>query len=168
MNTLFLDNFIFWVVAFLALMFSIIILVKRIWLPYSKFLVLLVSFYIFLNFLSLFNMPNWIKNIGYGISFLVFPVLDGITTNIALTKYGGKEANPIMAWVIKKIGIRFAMFIPLIIFFFFVLFYWQTTNSSTLFGLSIVYLAVIINNVIVIQRNKKKQNGTRQNELTIT
>ena len=119
-----LVDIIFWVVAFLALIFSIVILVKRIWLPYSKFLVIFVAFYMFLNFLSLFSMPNWIKNIGFGIAFLIFPILDGITTNIALTKYGGKEANPIMAWVIKKIGIRFAMFIPFVFFLTFVLLFW--------------------------------------------
>jgi hypothetical protein len=50
---------------------------------------------------QLFNMPNWINHIEFGIVFLVFPILDGITTNIALTKYGEREANTIMAWVIK-------------------------------------------------------------------
>jgi hypothetical protein len=113
-------------------------------------------------------MPNWIKNIGWGIAFLVFPILDGITTNIAITKYNGKEANPIMAWVIKKIGIRFAMFIPFIFFLIFVLFYWETTDSSTLFGITIGYFAVIINNVIVIRRNKKKLEMARKSETNAT
>jgi MFS family permease len=67
----------------------------------------IITGYMFLNFLALFNMPNWIKNIGFGIAFLISPILDGITTNIALTKYRGKEANPVTACVIKKIGIRF-------------------------------------------------------------
>ena len=97
-------------------------------------------------------------------AFLIFPILDGITTNIALTKYGGKEANPIMAWVIKKIGIRFAMFIPFTFFFIFVLLYWETTDSSTLFGLTFGYFAVIINNEMVIRGNKKKLERARSNE----
>ena len=164
MNTLILVNIIFWVVAFLALIISIVIFVKKIWLPYSKFLVLLIAFYIFLNFLSLFSLPDWINNIGFGFAFLIFPILDGITTNIALTKYGGKEANPIMAWVIKKIGIRFAMFIPCTFFFIFVLLYWETTDSSTLFGITIVYFTVIINNAMVIRGNKKKLERARSDE----
>ena len=164
MNTLSLGDIIFWVVAFLALIFSIVILVKKIWLPYSKYLVLVIAFYMFLNFLALFSTPNWIKNIGFGIAFLIFPILDGITTNIALTKYGGKEANPVMAWVIKKIGIRFAMFIPLVFFLIFVLLFWETADSSTLFGLVIGYFAVIVNNLIVIQRRKKKLERARRSE----
>ena len=165
MNPLDLVDIIFWVVAFLALIFSIVILVKRIWLPYSKFLVIFIAFYMFLNFLSLFSMPNWIKNIGFGIAFLIFPILDGITTNIALTKYGGKEANPVMAWVIKKIGIRFAMFIPFVFFLTFVLLFWETTDSSTLFGLMIGYFAVIVNNVIVIRHHKNKLEMARTTSL---
>ena len=121
----------------------------------------------FLNFMSLFNMPNWINHIEFGIVFLVFPILDGITTNIALTKYGGREANPIMAWVIKKISIRFAMFIPFIFFLIFVLFYWRSTESGVLYGLYVVYLAVIVNNVIVIQRNKRKLEMAKKNEIKI-
>ena len=121
----------------------------------------------FLNFMSLFNMPNWINHIEFGIVFLVFPILDGITTNIALTKYGGREANPIMAWVIKKISIRFAMFIPFIFFLIFVLFYWRSTESSVLYGLYVVYLTVIVNNVIVIQRNKRKLEMAKKNEIKI-
>jgi hypothetical protein len=163
-NTLILVNIIFWVVAFLALIISIVIFIKKIWLPYSKFLVLLIAFYIFLNFLSLFSLPDWINNIGFGFAFLIFPILDGITTNIALTKYGGKEANPIMAWVIKKIGIRFAMFIPLVFFLIFVLLFWETADSSTLFGLTTGYFAVIVNNLIVIQRRKKKLERARRSE----
>jgi uncharacterized membrane protein len=159
-----LGDIIFWVVAFLALIFSIVILIKKIWLPYSKYLVLVIAFYMFLNFLALFSMPNWIKNIGFGIAFLIFPILDGITTNIALTKYGGKEANPVMAWVIKKIGIRFAMFIPLVFFLIFVLLFWETADSSTLFGLTTGYFAVIVNNLIVIQRRKKKLERARRSE----
>ena len=159
-----LVNIIFWVVAFLALIISIVIFVKKIWLPYSKFLVLLIAFYIFLNFLSLFSLPDWINNIGFGFAFLIFPILDGITTNIALTKYGGKEANPVMAWVIKKIGIRFAMFIPFVFFLIFVLIFWETADSSTLFGLVIGYFAVIVNNLIVILRRKKKLERARRSE----
>ena len=68
--------------------------------------------------MSLFNMPNWVNHIEFGIVFLFFPILDGITTNIALTKYGGREANPIMAWVVKKISNMVAMFIPCIAFWF--------------------------------------------------
>jgi len=113
-------------------------------------------------------MPNWIKNIGFGIAFLIFPILDGITTNIALTKYGGKEANPIMAWVIKKIGIRFAMFIPFVFFLIFVLIFWKTADSSILFGLVIGYFAVIVNNLIVILRRKKKLDMARRSETGIT
>jgi hypothetical protein len=110
-------------------------------------------------------MPNWIKSIRFGIAFLIFPILDGITTNIALTKYGGKEGNPVMAWVIKKIGIRFAMFIPFAFFLTFVLLFWETTDSSTLFGLMIGYFAVIVNNVIVIRHHKKKLEMARTTSL---
>ena len=167
MNNSLLINIILWFAAFCALIGAIFIAVKRIWLPYSKFLVLLIIFYMLLNFMSLFNMPDWINHTEFGIIFLVFPILDGITTNIALTKYGGKETNPIMAWVIKKISIRFAMFIPFIIFLIFVLFYWRSTESSVLYGLYLVYFAVIVNNVIVIQRNKRKLAMVKKDEIKI-
>ena len=158
------SSIIFWLIAFLALIISIVILVRKVWLPYSKFLLVIIVFYIFLNFIALFTMPNWIKHIGFGIGFLIFPMLDGITTNIALTKYSGKETNLLMALVIKKIGIRYAMFIPFIFISLFVIFYWETTESSVLFGLAIAYFAVIINNLIVIRRNKKKLALERTSE----
>ena len=72
-----------------------------------------------------------------------------------------------MAWVIKKISIRFAMFIPFIIFLIFVLFYWRSTESSVLYGLYLVYFAVIVNNVIVIQRNKRKLAMVKKDEIKI-
>ena len=72
-----------------------------------------------------------------------------------------------MAWVIKKISIRFAMFIPFIFFLIFVLFYWRSTESSVLYGLYVVYLVVIVNNVIVIQRNKRKLEMAKKNEIKI-
>ena len=120
------------------------------------------------NFLLLFNMPNWIKNIGFGIAFLVFPILDGVTTKIALTKYGVREANPIMSWVIRKIGIRLSMFIPFIFFLILVLLFWEKTDSSALFALTIGYFAVIVNNVIVIQREKRKLGVSKKSEIDIT
>ena len=113
-------------------------------------------------------MPHLINRIGFGIAFLIFPILDGISTNIALTKYGGKEANPIMACVIKKISIKFAMLIPFIIFLIFVLFYWETTESSVLYGLYIEYFAVIVNNQIVIMRNKRKLEMAKKNSINIS
>ena len=72
-----------------------------------------------------------------------------------------------MAWVIKKISIRVAMFIPFIVFLVFVLFYWRSTESSVLYGLYILYFAVIMNNVIVIQRNKRKLAMAKKNEIKI-
>ena len=162
-----LGNIIIWAAAFLALIISVIILVKRIWLPYSKFLVFFLTYFLLFNFLLLFNMPNWIKNIGFGIAFLIFPILDGMTTKIVLTKYGGREANPIMAWVIKKISIRFSMFIPFTFFLIFVLFFWEKTDSSALFALTIGYFAVIVNNVIVIQGKKRKLTMAKKNEIKI-
>jgi hypothetical protein len=167
-KNLLLGNVIFWGVASIVLILSIVISIRRIWLPYSKFLVFFIACYVFLNLMSLLNMPNWINHIGFGIVFLIFPILDGISTNIALTKYGGKEANPIMAWVIKKISIRFAMFIPFITFLIFVILYWETTDSSVLYGLYIVYFAVILNNGIVILRNKKKLDVARKNSVDIS
>ncbi len=160
-------DIIIWVAAFLAWITSIVILVKRIWLPYSKFLVFLLTYFLLFNFLLLFNMPNWIKNIGFGIAFLVFPILDGVTTTIALTKYGGKEANPIMAWVIRKIGIRLAMFIPFTFFLIFVLLFWGKTDSNALFALTIGYFAVIVNNLIVILSKKRKLEMERKPETNV-
>jgi len=68
-NTLLLVNIMFWVVAFLALIFSIVILVKRIWLPYFKILVIFVAFYMFLNFLALFSMQTGLKISGLVLHF---------------------------------------------------------------------------------------------------
>jgi fucose permease len=73
-----------------------------------------------------------------------------------------------MAWIIKKISIRFAMFIPFLIFLVFIILYWETTESSVLYGLYIVYFAVILNNWIVILRNKKKLDVARRNSVDIS
>jgi hypothetical protein len=148
-------SIILWVITFIILAASIILLAKKIWLPYSKFLVLIAGYFILVNFLFLFDMPHWINNIRFGIAFLIFPILDGITTRIALTKYGAKEANPVMAWLIKRAGINIALLTPFLLWLVIVLLFWQQFDSSTLFAFIIGYLAVIVNNILVIQKRKK-------------
>ena len=142
--------------ALAALAVFIILVIKNIWLPYSKYLIFLAGFWILANILFLFNMPKWINNIWFGIGFLVFPILDGVTTRIALTKFGGSEANPIMAWVIKKLGINVSAFIPFLFFSIVVWLFWKQSDSSTLFAIIICYLAVVINNLIVIKMGKRR------------
>jgi hypothetical protein len=156
MSSPFIGNIIWGAGALIVLAASIIMLIKKIWLPYSTFLAFFSGYNILVSFLPLFKMPNWINNIWFGVAFLIFPILDGITTKIALTKYGAKEANPIMAMVIKKLGINVSTSLPFLIFLVLVLLFWRQFDSSTLFAIIIGYFAVIVNNVIIIERKKRR------------
>jgi hypothetical protein len=93
-----------------------------------------------------------------GIAFLAFPLLDWYTTNMAISKLGATEANPIMNFLISKLGLKNILFITVPIV--------STVSISLILKgfiplsflvFVLVYSAVIINNVIVIRKKKALQ-----------
>lgn len=89
-----------------------------------------------------------------GIGFLVFPLLDWYTTNMAINK-GATEANPIMNFFITKLGLKNILFITVPVV--------STVSISLILKgfiplsflvFVLVYSAVIINNMIVIRKKK--------------
>jgi hypothetical protein len=88
-----------------------------------------------------------------GIAFLAFPLLDWYTTNMAIIKLGATEANPIMNFLITKLGLKNILFITIPIV--------STVSISLILKgfiplsflvFVLVYSAVIVNNVIVIRK----------------
>jgi len=93
-----------------------------------------------------------------GIAFLVFPLLDWYTTSVAIDKWGASEANPLMNFIITKLGLRNMIFITVPVVS-------SVSVSLILKGFIplsflvfvLVYSAVIVNNLIVIRKKKSLQ-----------
>ena len=130
--------------------------IMKIWYPYSRFVLFLSIVAIIAGITSYFNIPNSICNIWFGIAFLIFPIADGTLTNIAIRKYGAKEANPVMAFAMRIFGVNAVSPVPFVVFLLFVIFYWKHQASSTLLVLYVAYFFVIVNNVVSILIKRRK------------
>ena len=130
--------------------------VTKIWHPYSKFILFLSIVAVLVGIISYFSIPNSICNLWFGIAFLIFPIADGALTNMAIKKYGAKEANPVMAFAMRIFGVNAVTPVPFVVFLLFVIFHWKYEPSGALLGLYIAYLFVIVNNVVSILIRRRK------------
>jgi hypothetical protein len=93
-----------------------------------------------------------------GIALFFLPLLDWYTTSVAIGKLGATEANPIMSFIISKIGLDKIVFftVPLVAI---------VSISLVLKGFIplsfvvfvVVYVAVIVNNIMVIRKKMDLQ-----------
>jgi hypothetical protein len=149
-------DWIFWLGAFLLLCGSIIMVVTKIWYPYSRFILFLSIVAVLAGIISYFSIPSSICSVWFGIAFLIFPIADGALTNVAIKKYGAKEANPVMAFAMRIFGVNIVTPVPFVVFLLFVIFYWKHEASGALLVLYIAYFFVIVNNVVSILVKRRK------------
>lgn len=87
------------------------------------------------------------------IAFIVLQVLDVFTTYKTLSGNKGIEANPIMKFLISKLGLTFGLLIPKFIVIGLVVLTYELMSPYILLGLVILYIGIIINNFWIL--NKK-------------
>ena len=81
------------------------------------------------------------------ISIIILQILDIYTTHKALLLSKVYEANPVIRFLINKLGKTFGLFIGLLIFLY------PYLPIYILIGIIVLYLGVVINNILVIKRN---------------
>lgn len=110
-----------------------------------------------------FNIYFDVDNVilyAVGVALFMLPLLDWYTTSVAIGKLGATEANPIMGFIISKIGVDKIMFftVPLVaIVSIGLVLKGFIPLSFVVFVL--VYTAVIVNNVIVIRKKMVLQKN---------
>lgn len=84
---------------------------------------------------------------------IVLQLADVLTTWYVI-RAGGREANPIMVWLIDRIGFwpAFGVMKAAVIWL-----AWLTVETPVPLLLSVLYLVVVINNLRVYRRLKKEQ-----------
>lgn len=91
------------------------------------------------------------------VTLIVFQVLDILTTQKIL-KLGGYESNPVMKWLMDKVGVNGSLFGSKLAFIglcITVVILAGKTSMWVLFPLNVFYVGIIINKVKVINKLKK-------------
>ncbi len=87
------------------------------------------------------------------ISIIFLQILDIYTTHKALSLSHVYEANPVIRFLISKLGKTFGLLLIKFVFVGLLIFLYPYLPIYVLIGISILYLGVIINNILVIKRN---------------
>ena len=99
--------------------------------------------------------------------FLLLVVLataDGVTTHKILSTPGGRELNPVLRWMIEKLGLLPALVWSRLAVFaagYFMTLAWQSYGVLVLIALCASFGAVVYSNLQVINRQKGSQSGTK-------
>lgn len=75
-------------------------------------------------------------------------IVDGVTTYVVINFYGAKEANPIMKFIMDRIGTISALVLSRLVGLYFIVFNMYTGNnvSIALWVLVVVFLFASVNN----------------------
>lgn len=87
------------------------------------------------------------------ISIIILQILDIYTTHKALLLSKVYEANPVIRFLINKLGKTFGLLLIKFIFIGLLIFLYPYLPIYILIGIIVLYLGVVINNILVIKRN---------------
>ena len=85
------------------------------------------------------------------LALVILNVLD-IYTTIRILRHGGSEVNPIMSWLMDKLGVMPALIVPKTLLLLAVWFYLAIMPTIVLAGLCCLYAAVILHNYKELKR----------------
>lgn len=85
--------------------------------------------------------------------------MDFLTTYMCLRVHG-TEANPAVAFLLKKIGIRGTFCVMACIWACIIMFRWLPSAQVSQTAVALAYVLVPINNLIVLRRLKRKHTST--------
>ena len=81
------------------------------------------------------------------IAFVVAQIADAVTTILALDQKGTREANPVMKWLMGKIGTAPALFFPKVIYIGIAAAFFDHPGAPLAYGvIAAIFLAVAVNN----------------------
>lgn len=96
------------------------------------------------------------------LSLLLAAIAADTATTYLCLKRGGKETNPIVGFLMKKLGLFWTFAMVWIVWAMLIHFNYLRTNISTQTAISVVYWLVPVNNVVVFWRlGKKEENSQR-------
>lgn len=72
-------------------------------------------------------------------------------------KKGGKEANPVIAFLFKHITVPGTFGLTMCFWVWFIIFRWLPTPETSQTGVALMYLLVPLNNMMVMRRLRKRK-----------
>lgn len=89
---------------------------------------------------------------------IALQIADIATTYLALTRAGAREANPVVAWFIARLGLLPGLIIAKIVLVVPVIALGAKMPAVLISGIAL-YAAVIVNNLIVVRRAMNKKSA---------
>ena len=87
--------------------------------------------------------------------FLLLNLADAITTYIIMHTYKGKELNPILRWLMRKIGVVPALIVKMVLAV--ILAYYMLSHGWALVVTNVMFALVLVNNINVIKTERRKR-----------
>ena len=97
------------------------------------------------------NIPN---EVLAGL-FLLLNLADAITTYIVVQHYKGTELNPILRWLMRKIGVVPALVVKMVLAV--ILAYYMLSHDWALVVVNVLFALVLVNNVNVIKTERRNR-----------
>jgi len=98
-----------------------------------------------------FAFPTWIA-----LLVLILAIASDFLTTWACLRKRGKEGNPVVALLFRKIGLYKTFGLMVGLWACFIIFRWLNTPDSSQTAVALVYWMVPINNIIVLVRLNRK------------
>ena len=101
--------------------------------------------------ISGFAFPTWIA-----LMILILAIASDFLTTWACFRKQGKEGNPVMALLFRKIGLYKTFGLMAGLWICFIVFRWLNTPDSSQTAVALVYWMVPMNNIVVLVRLHRK------------
>ena len=101
--------------------------------------------------ISSFTFPTWIA-----LLILILAIACYFLTTWACLKKQGREGNPVMALLFRKIGLYKTFGLMAGLWICFIVFRWLNTPDSSQTAVALVYWMVPVNNIVVLVRLRRK------------
>lgn len=87
------------------------------------------------------------------ITLIILQLLDVYTTKTALSLKNTVEANPVVKFLIDKLGLTFGLLSIKFLLVAVLIIAFPYTHLYALIGLNLLYVGIVINNFLVIRKN---------------
>jgi uncharacterized protein (DUF983 family) len=91
------------------------------------------------------------------LSLLISAIVGDCVTTMRAIKLGGKEANPLVGFLFKKLGVKGGMIVAMVVMVPIFIYFFLRAPSYQQFAIGYVYWLIPINNLKVIKRLQKSK-----------
>ena len=93
------------------------------------------------------------------LSLFISAIIADCMTTVKAMKLGGKEANPIVGFLFKKLGVKRGMIVSMVVMLPIFLYFFLKAPAYQQLAIGYVYWLIPINNLKVIRRLKNSKAG---------